>query len=354
MNLNYKKNLLLLGAGFTANFGGFISKEMWAKIFSNPDLNQIPEVKKLFRDEKNNFNFENIFSTVILGSQYSAEDKGKFEKIVVETYIAMQQVIQQGGKQISDLYSVNQEKLREFISLFLSDKNQTGVCFTLNQDLFFEQKFEWQPFISKTKWYSEDRLKNCGGYKATYSDDDPHLLPNQDRLNKFTGNELLTELTTIKKQHNILYMKLHGSLGWVSSDGSSRIIIGKNKKEDIEKEPLLNFYFQEFKRALNKDNVKLLVIGYSFNDKHINDCLIDAVNNNRLRLYIVSIESPDIFQKRITHKCPYSPGTLNEIDNEGLNIWGSIDGYFPYGVKEIFPGDGSLTDTANTLIKIFS
>lgn len=354
MNLNYKKNLLLLGAGFTANFGGFISREMWAKIFSNPNLTQIPEVKKLFRDEKNNFNFENIFSNIMLGSQYSSENRNKFEKIVVETYIAMQQVIQQGGKQISDLYGVNQEKLREFISLFLSDKNQTGVCFTLNQDLFFEQKFEWQPFTSKTKWYSEDRLKNCGGYKTAYLDNDPHLLPNQDELNKFTENELLTELTTIKNQHNILYMKLHGSLGWVSSDRSSRIIIGKNKKEDIEKEPLLNFYFQEFKRALNEDNVKLLVIGYSFNDKHINDCLIEAINNNKLRLYIVSIESSDIFQKRITHKYPYSPGTLNEIDNGGLNIWGSIDGYFPYGMKEIFPGDGSLTDTANTLIKIFS
>ncbi len=353
MNLQYRKNLLLLGAGFTANFGGFLATEMCAKIFSNPDLDNLAELKKIFRDEKNKFDFENIFSIVMHNTEYSAEDKNKFEKIIVETYIAMQQVIQQGDKQINDLYGVNQEKLKEFVSLFLFKDDQAGACFSLNQDLFFEQKFEWQPFISKTKWYSQDRLNNCGGYKTTYSDTDPNVLPNQDKLNQFLGNELSTEMDIIKNQHKILYMKLHGSLGWVSSDGSNRMIIGKNKRDEIKKEPLLNFYFQELEKALNQENVRLLVIGYSFNDEHVNECLVNAINNNKLRLYIISTELFDIFQKRITHKYPYNPGTLNDINSDGLKIWESIDVYFPYRMKEIFPRDGSLTNTANTLIKIF-
>lgn len=341
MNLNYRKNLLLLGAGFTANFGGFLAKEMWAKIFSNPDLDQLPEVKKLFKDEGSKFDFENIFSIVMSVSKFSAEDKNKFEKIIVETYIAMQRVIQQGEKQISDLYGVNREKFKELLDLFLFDDNLAGACFTLNQDLFFEQKFGFQPFISKAKWFSQLKLQQ-------------HVLPNQDELNYFTGGGSNNELDNIKHQHKILYMKLHGSLGWVSSEGRNRMVIGKNKKEDIEKEPLLNLYFQEFKKALSQDNVKLLVIGYSFIDEHVNECLVDAVNNNKLKLYIISTEFPDTFQKRITHKYPYSPGTLNEIDNGGEKIWDSVVGYFPYKMKDIFPRDGSSTDTANTLIKIFS
>lgn len=354
MNLNYRKNLLLLGAGFTANFGGFLAKEMWAKIFSNPDLDQLPEVRQLFKDEKNKFDFENIFSIVMGGSKFSAEEKNEFEKIIVKTYIAMQQVIKQGEEQISDLYGVNREKFKEFLDLFLFDNNLAGACFTLNQDLFFEQKFKFQPFISKTKWFSQLRLQQCGGYKATYISTDPHVLPNQNELNYFIGNRFNNELNNIKHQHKILYMKLHGSLGWVSSEGRNRMIIGKNKKEDIEKEPLLNLYFQEFKKALNQDSVKLLVIGYSFIDEHVNECLVDAINNNKLKLYIISTEFPDTFQKRITHKYPYSPGTLNEIDNGGEKIWDSIAGYFPYKMKDIFPKDGSLTDTVNTLIKIFN
>jgi hypothetical protein len=28
--------VLFTGAGFTKNFGGFLAKEMWSKIFNNP------------------------------------------------------------------------------------------------------------------------------------------------------------------------------------------------------------------------------------------------------------------------------------------------------------------------------
>jgi len=82
MNLNYRNNLLLLGAGFTRNFGGFLASEMWAKIFSNPELDRLPEIKNIFRDEKNKFDFENIFSVVMQSSRYSLEGKSKFEKII--------------------------------------------------------------------------------------------------------------------------------------------------------------------------------------------------------------------------------------------------------------------------------
>lgn len=31
----YAENILLLGAGFTKNFGGLLASEMWAEIFNN-------------------------------------------------------------------------------------------------------------------------------------------------------------------------------------------------------------------------------------------------------------------------------------------------------------------------------
>ncbi|MBI4058849.1 SIR2 family protein [Candidatus Microgenomates bacterium] len=353
MDLNYRKNMLLFGAGFTANFGGFLAREMWVKIFNNPDLNQLTKAKELFKNSEKKFDFENIFSEIILGDGYSSDDKTKFEKIIIETYISMQLIIGQGENQIIDSWGVNQEELKDFLSLFFFNEERVGVCFTLNQDLFFEQKFGWQPFISKTKWFSQERLKQCGGYKISYSNRDPHILPNHDELNRFSEVELVTELESVKKQHNILYMKLHGSLGWVSSDGTSRMIIGKNKKSDIEKEPLLNFYFQEFKKSLNQEEVRLLLVGYGFRDEHINECLVNAIDSKKLKLYIISPESPELFQARITHKYPYLPGALSEIDNNGVKIWNAVEGFFPNTIREIFPRDGRKTNLAETLIKIF-
>ena len=118
-------------------------------------------------------------------SKYNQEEKDRFEKIVVETYIAMQQMLRQGEEQIKDFYGINQQKLKDFFSLFLFKDNRAGACFTLNQDLFFEQKFGWQPFISKTKWYRPGMLRNCGGYKDTYSNSDPNVLPSPDELSNF-------------------------------------------------------------------------------------------------------------------------------------------------------------------------
>lgn len=354
MNLSYRKNLLLLGAGFTKNFGGFVAGEMWAKIFSDPALDELPEIKRLFKDERNKFDFENIFNIVMRGDGHSDNDRNKFEKIIVETYISMQHIINHGKKRIHDSYAVNQESLQDFLHLFLCTDQEVGACFTLNQDLFFERKFVWQPFISKNKWFSEQRLETCGGYKSNYLDTDPHVLPTEAQLNQFSGNELAGEIDKIRKQHNILYFKLHGSLGWVAHDSSSRMIIGKNKAKDINSEPLLKLYFDEFSRALNQQGVKLLVIGYSFNDTHINSCIVKAINENNLKLYVVTTETPEDFQKRITHKYLYSPGTLNQIDNDGVKIWNAVNGYFPYKLSEIFPKDGSESDVAKTLKKIIT
>jgi hypothetical protein len=56
-------------------------------------------------------------------------------------------------------------------------------------------------------------------------------------------------------------------------------------QEQIDKFPLLKWYFDIF-RQLNIGGSKLLVIGYSFLDIHINKIIFDAVNVRNLKLYI--------------------------------------------------------------------
>ena len=61
MSLITKKNILLTGAGFSANFGGLLAREMWSKILSNPKMDQLPQIREILRKD---FDFESVYSNV--------------------------------------------------------------------------------------------------------------------------------------------------------------------------------------------------------------------------------------------------------------------------------------------------
>lgn len=62
-------------------------------------------------------------------------------------------------------------------------------------------------------------------------------------------------------------------------------------QEQIDKFPLLKWYFDIFRQQLNIGGSKLLVIGYSFLDIHINKIIFDVVNVGNLKLYIWNLAS---------------------------------------------------------------
>jgi hypothetical protein len=167
-------------------------------------------------------------------------------------------------------------------------------------------------------------------------------------VNKFLPNELyhIEELkfiqlpdkdNTIKIYNEIngmasvIYVKLHGSYGWLSYDSKkTAMIIGKNKPEDIEKEPLLKEYWKLFNDAIAQGNKKILIIGYGFGDKHINKILEDGVKNHDLQIYIINNELPNKFTER-------------SIMHPSGVLWKGVKGYFPYLLKDICPLGGQET-----------
>ncbi|MCO5382417.1 MAG: hypothetical protein NHB15_10310 [Methanosarcina barkeri] len=68
----FAENILLLGAGFTKNFGGLLASEMWAEIFNNENIQTQPRIKKLMQ---NNFDYESIYYSVLEGIK---DGKGLF------------------------------------------------------------------------------------------------------------------------------------------------------------------------------------------------------------------------------------------------------------------------------------
>ena len=45
------KNILLTGAGFTKNFGGFVATEMWEKIFNCSEVQDSPVLIDILRND---------------------------------------------------------------------------------------------------------------------------------------------------------------------------------------------------------------------------------------------------------------------------------------------------------------
>ena len=76
---------------------------------------------------------------------------------------------------------------------------------------------------------------------------------------------------------SLYYIKLHGSSNWYHAEGSRPIVIGRGKEIQIASDVLLAFYSDLFRNVLVGAAKRVLCIGYSFRDPHVNDVLADAV-----------------------------------------------------------------------------
>src|SRR3990172_5249661 len=110
--INFNKTLLLTGAGFTKNFGGYLAEEMWSKIFNNPKLNKAGSLKTRLRNE---FNFENIYSEVFNDDKrYPKPEIEIFKEVVNEAYQLMDVEIQSSW----NLTSLQHKSIIDFLNYF--------------------------------------------------------------------------------------------------------------------------------------------------------------------------------------------------------------------------------------------
>lgn len=342
MDIQYSEDILLLGAGFTKNFGGLLANEMWAEIFNHKRVQAQPRLRTLMLD---NFDYESVFYSVLEGFEdknglfgnenevvaFGDEEKNAMKEATTSAYRYIDEILREYVKNHphpQELRSIN-DLIYHFGTQHLK-KNQTinesgetaysvqnigskNLIFTLNQDIFFERLYVNNananlsvPGIDNNpKWFTTSFNK-----PLEYSD--YCTLPTEKSLN---GNSILAN-------GNSFLIKLHGSCNWFSFDNSEMMVIGRGKESKIQKEPLLNTYFDIFKTALSKGCSRLFIIGYGFGDTHINEILSKAVTDDNLKIYILSPESPDKLRKKL----------CGEEDTK--NIWDAVSGYFQF-VEEV-------------------
>lgn len=329
--MNFSKKILFTGAGFTADFGGYLATEMWSKIFNNENLKNFPKIKEELRDK---FDFEFAYWSIMGNSSYSVAEKKALLKAIVQAYNSMNTNIFNTSRNVH---------LANLFNTFRGDSYTVSAHFTLNQDLFLEQRFGRISLGLRTPEY-KDYSEAINARSLIIND---ITLPTDELLKKIRDQYL-------SSAGSEAYIKLHGSSGWLSSDGSNAIVIGFEKSKNIAAEPLLKWYFELFNQAINVGDAKILIIGYGFRDQHINIALAKAVKKSNLKIYVLSPGSP------LTLKSTVNGFFKNDYKNdkeEATNcsqIWEGVEGYFPYKTKELFPNDGSTPNTQVDLLKIFA
>ena len=346
--------MLLPGAGFTRNFGGFLGPEMWSKILSYPLVQQQKEVRAQLMNGYG-FNYENYEGayTFILSrpdAEFSPDAKNALKQAVKSAYDDLDKRMIEEVKGIyrnRSNYEVCMSDLEKFLKtiypISFGPCRKKQYFFTLNQDLWIERTFgktnsgfNWRYLgVDISDWEKQKILKEQKDIRLKDKDEGFITLPKDDDLGGIKSK--------IAHENGPFYIKLHGSYGWLSAQSGQNdaMVIGSNKKEDIEKEPLLKWYSELFQKEIDEGDKNLLIIGYGFRDEHINKILVKGIKNNGLKLYVINPTSPKEFK-----------GELNDVPHLGMNsttIWEAIYGYFPYRLSQIFPG-GSLSYPQGTVL----
>ena len=71
------------------------------------------------------------------------------------------------------------------------------------------------------------------------------------------------------------------------------LVIGGNKPESIAQQPLLKWYHDMFQAHLCAQDARLMIIGYSFGDPHINKTIFSGIEAG-LKIFIIDPLGVDV------------------------------------------------------------
>jgi hypothetical protein len=252
---------LLIGAG-VSKACGLPNVEDLTKDVRKEIVNE--KFNKLLEDEDN---VETILNKIQQLKTLTTGDK-KINELTLEMVTSIEKKIK---KTIFAKLSIKTpfEKLSDLVVWlnFINGENQKEV-FTLNYDLLVENALE------------KNSLPYFSGFMGNVK---PFFMA--DTVDDFTG-------LYVKQSWTKLW-KLHGSLNFKKSK-TDQIFIENNTNSEYEdlliypsmdkylssrKAPFIA-YLDRFRKYLLNNEKVLLILGYSFSDDHVNDIIINGLNNN--------------------------------------------------------------------------
>lgn len=291
---------LLTGAGFSANWGAPVAKQVWADIFGHAQVQACASLRRRLlqgRDQDNSgggFDFERVLFEAQQGA-FGEEGAEAMNVAVLDVYDRIERIYDYA---IHNDSKIHDEPLLAFLGLFWRRTPAVGsYVFTLNQDMLLERLIKaghhpgapLRPCVEKEIQQSVVVAMNRGTKNMA------------DPGKKIVVPALLTapEEGWPAMGAQSYYVKLHGSWDWQYDDSTAAMVLGGGKAKTIEERPLLSFYFDVFRSFVASGGKRLVVAGYGFADKHVNDVLVDGVTNHGLRLHVLDVKDPEALRKQL-------------------------------------------------------
>lgn len=322
--------ILLTGAGFTHNFGGFLDRTMWAEIHNRIQQSGEPRLIQLI---KSRFDYEELYHTVVNGEDYTPHEKSALIDAVLKAYEALDGLVRDYNNRYLNTTFIDLDRVNDLIARFAGQRYEKGFVFTLNQDLFIERYYSSQQKLVYPGVSVNSIRFNIGRDKELEQEDLARIPTQQEELQRYKSG--------LKSLGDLYYVKLHGSYDWRDAHNQKKLVIGVTKHEQIEIEPILSWYFELFEEVLSLPERRLLIIGYGFRDPHINEVLAKSIIDSKLKIFVVNPTDPERFQET----------TLGNTGSHKRTLWDGIIGYYPFSLEEFFPYGTSSTQHYRTLLE---
>ena len=288
LSRHFDNTIVLAGAGASFGIGkteikGMTMKKLWEEIVNecgNESLEKLGKEINYKIDDIASVNLEDFLSHASLFLLLYKDTDSEVEEIVNK----IKQIIINNCTIIMPEDAPHKEFLKRITARKL--KHNRLKLFTTNYDMLFEQA-----------------ANECG---FTMIDGFTFTFPRVFNGNNYDYDIVIRKNSRITAQENYankvfhLY-KLHGSLDWERDDETDQIRkcdFANNKRpvmifpssikyETSYEQPFFEM-MSRFQTELRMDNALLIIIGYSFGDKHINSMIFEALEQNHsLQLVIV-------------------------------------------------------------------
>jgi hypothetical protein len=262
--------ILLLGAGFSRNWGAPLANEITGSLLG--DLHDDAVLAQRLRSGP----FEDAFAgfETPRGDAESAKRLLRLQGAVTALFDRMNAALAATPFEFKNEVPYT---IKGFLERF-------DAIFTLNQDLLLETHYLHR-VLSPPRWSGA----TAPGMQSTYDGGHPGLADPTKLTWRPSGPVVVP--TNIQP-----YYKLHGSSNWKDEGGDPVLIMGSAKSGAIERFPILRAYHDAFRAISNEPASRLMVIGYSFQDEHINQVICNASANSGLGTFLVDPLGRDVLK----------------------------------------------------------
>lgn len=317
------KCVALFGAGFSRNWGGWLASEALEFLLGCPQMT--PSLRALLLNHRHDGGYEGALGKLQEAfyrtrSPEAADSLKAFEAALARMFDTMNK----GFASVPfEFQSAREFQVGEFLTRF-------DALFTLNLDLLLEQHYFTNGHcLLGRQWNGWDIV----GVRRDVTGGD-FGLGGAGVLGSghgATGRWVPGGPASTPPGFQP-YFKLHGSCNWRGTNDTPIMVGGVAKEALIDELQVLPALHRAFVKQLTEGRVRVVVIGYSFSDPHINRVLTNAASGGTVELFIVDPMGLDILDKP---RPVIEDSASNLIEKLGPHVRGASRRSLP----EIFGGD---------------